>query len=260
MRRGLTLLETMISLGVLTVGMIGIVTLFQAGLGHSRRMQLRLRGSHQARVSLAERLTELDSLSAFGALADGSGPWQPVADAPDFQLRWVIGPRPLHSPGTHLEGAFPAAEQKTLNRSARWLEVQVRWPDGLGFASTSLGSAVIEPLRQWHPTNALTIQIAPYTSPLRRDRTLDLTARCLAADTLPLQDVTLLWSVLPIDGTGTLEAVARNGSQATFRHRTRRKNGTVTYSKNGSSCYVLVEATYAGETRTARSAPIQLGP
>lgn len=250
----------MISLGVLAMGMIGIVTLFQAGLGHSRRVQQMLRGSHQARIHLSQRLAQLDSLPAFQALTDGTGPWQADPQDSDFEIRWIVGPRPLYSPGTHLEGAFPGSDQKRLDRSARWLEIQVRWPEGLGFARTSLGSAVAEPLRTWHPTTPLTLTEQPHPTPLPRNRSIEFTARCMGEDTLEIADVTLQWSVLPVDGTGMLQSVARNGSKAIFVHRTRRKNGTVTYSRNGSSCYVEAEATYAGETRSVRSALIQLGP
>ena len=253
--RALTLLETMLALGILLTGMIGILSLFQAGLQHSRRSEQQLRLTFAGRELLRQRLNSLRDGAAFHALTAAAGGWQAEPAFAGLESRWIVTQQSLYSPGESLEQAFPLTNQKVLRSSAKRIELQLRAPEGLGFTTVSLLATATEPLRQWAASQPVRLQ-STGSNPLAVAQTLTFTVTCQAEDGRQLEDVVVAWSVIPVDGVGTLESVSRDGRQATFRNQTRRKNGAIKYS--GGSCYVLAQASYAGQIREVRSPLIQL--
>lgn len=249
--RALTLLETMLAMGVLLTGLVGILSLFQSGLQYSRRTEQQLQLTYTGREMLRQRLASLQDGAAFRALTPGVGPWQASSD---LEYRWIVTQQALYSPGESLEQAFVATNQKVLRDSARRLELQLRQ----GATSTSLLATAGEPLRSWAIAQPLLLQSSS-SLPIAKGGTMDFTVRCQGDGGRDLSDVTVSWSVLPVDGVGTLEGVSRDGSRATLRHKTRRKNGTPKFQPG--TCYVLAQASYAGQRREVRSALITLaGP
>ena len=226
------------------------MSLFQAGLQHSRHSEHQIELAVRARQLMAQRLYDLRDPVQFAALIPGTSAWQ---NDGDLRSRWVISRQELYSPDSSLEQAFVDTNRKLLANSAYRLELQLDQGD---LQMRWLGSCT-EPARGWATSQPLTIQVSG-SNPLPRGLTLDLTVACTAADGLPLKDMVVSWTVVPLDGVGTLEAIARDGSRARFRNQTRRKNGTIKYVPG--TCYVLAQATYAGETRQIRSAPIVLSP
>lgn len=252
--RALTLLETLLALGILLTGLVGVLSLFQAGLSHSRRSEQRMGVTYTGRELLRQRLHQLRDPAAYFALAPGTGPWQTVAGHSGLEMRWRVTLQELYSPGRALEQAFSPGDQKVLSNSARRLELQLRQ----GGESVSLLATAAEPLRSFAAAQPIVLQMTG-PNPVAKDGTLEFTARCQAADGRDLDDLMLAWSVVPVDGVGTLETVARDGRRATFRNQTRRKNGAIRHS--GGSCYVVAQASYAGQVREVRSPLIQLvGP
>ncbi|MBX3167366.1 MAG: hypothetical protein KF760_08135 [Candidatus Eremiobacteraeota bacterium] len=248
--RALSLLETMVALGVLLTGLVGILSLFQAGLRMSRSSESQLELSLQARRLMTERLQELRELAKFRALAEGTTPW--VVEGP-LRSRWVVSRQELYSSDSSLEQAFAEDNRKLLSRSAYRLELQAEQ----GGARVVWLAACPEPLRGWSTTTPLSITLSG-ANPLPKDQTLELTVHCQAQDGYELDDLVVSWVVVPVDGVGMLESVSRDGKKARFRNRTRHKNGTPRYTPG--VCRVMAQASYAGETRQVQSAPIVLLP
>ena len=123
-RRALTLLETMLALGILLSGLVGILALLQAGLVHSRRSQQELELSLLARRLLDQRLEQLRDAAAYQALSPGLGSWTQAEDG--VEARWRVLAHNLYSPGAALEGAFPPGDQRVIPGSVKRLELELR--------------------------------------------------------------------------------------------------------------------------------------
>lgn len=252
-RRALTLLETMLALGILLSGLVGIFALLQAGLMHSRRSQQELELSLLARRLLDERLEQLRDASAYQALSPGLGSWTQAEGG--VEVRWRVLAHNLYSPGSALEGAFPLGDQRVLPGSVKRLELELR----TGASRLRWWASVPEPLRTWSISQPLVLTLTTGVVPVPKDGELEFRVRCQGNEGRDLEGVMVSWSVIPVTGVGTLVRVARDGSWATFKNVTRRKNGSPRHS--GGVCYVEAQARYAGELRSVRSAPIGLiGP
>lgn len=250
--RGLSLLETLISIGILLTGLVGILSVFQAGLVHGSRSQRQLELSYQGRHLIRQRLIQLQEATLFQQLTPGAGPWQTGTNGLSF--RWTVMPQTLYSPSEGLEQAYPLEQQKVLHKSALRLQLDLRQED----TQLQLQSAVIEPLRQWSNSQPLTMTSSG-NNPLGKGQVLKFAAKCNGADGRALDDLMISWSVVPVTGVATLEEVARDGHSAQLRNITRRKNGSVYYT--GGSCYVVAQACYNSQMREARSSLITLsGP
>lgn len=250
--RALTMLETMLALGILLTGLVGILSLFQAGLVHASRSQRQLQLAYTGRELMQQELAQLRDSAAFQQLTPGTGPWQLTPGGVEY--RWVVTQQALYSPGQALEGAYPLANQKILRKSALRLQLDLRQ----GNTQLQLLTSACEPMRQWSTTSPLTLSSSG-ANPLGKDQLMDFNCSCTGSDGRPLEDLMVSWSVVPVTGVGTLESVARDGRTARFRNRTRRKNGAVRYT--GGACYVVAQARYAGQIREARSPLITLvGP
>ncbi|MHC9539751.1 MAG: prepilin-type N-terminal cleavage/methylation domain-containing protein [Vulcanimicrobiota bacterium] len=259
---GFTLIETLISMVVLTIAFMLVFTLFQGALRYSSWIETR-----NTATAVAER--KIEEIRGWAWTKPGTsynfdGTWStyssavtaPDTEYPEFRVRCEARGVRLVSPSTSFEYSYPG-EEKIIDSSAMKVKVTVSWDQSAQTKQISLVSLVREPPRGFSSMQIVPIA-APHPSPLSKGASVQFTANAYEADgTTLIKDIFFLWYVNPATGNGTIEQ-DHTGSVATFYNKVRLYDGSTGYT--GGTCTVKVRTVYYGVEYWAESATITLEP
>lgn len=258
---GFTLIETLISMVVLTIAFMLVFTLFQGALRYSSWIETR-----NTATAVAERKIEEIRGWAWtkpGTLYNFDSNWSiysavSAADSeyPEFTVRCDARGTSLFSPSKSFEESY-STQKKLIASSAMKVKVTVSWDQSAQTKQISLVSLVREPPRGFSSMQIVPIA-APHPSPLSKGASVQFTANAYEADgTTLLKDIFFLWYVNPATGNGTIEQ-DHTGSVATFYNKVRLYDGSTGYT--GGACTVKARTVYYGVEYWAESATITLEP
>jgi len=261
-RAGLSLVETVISLFLLTCGFTIFIMLFDTSLRFSANIETR------AKLVLAAQRT-VDEIRAYASVpanfATGLSPYQSLTrtdpDLADMSIatsvvNLTVGDNLLRSPSNAFEASFSAPpDQRRALAATSVYKVKITTSQG-GYRF-SLLSLICEPNRGWSPTLPLAVTGTP-SGVLAQGASCNLSVVAADAYRQTIPDLFCRWAVVPETSVGTIEP-ARDGRTAVFTHKIIRGNGTQTYGPPGI-CRVQVTAQYFGVVNSTTSSNIELGP
>ncbi len=145
MRRGLSILEAVIAIVVLSGATLSVVALFHTGLRRQAHSDDRLQAIAIAQRHLEDMRVRSRETAGYEALAALDGQYRPDDIQPQFEVarkaRWAT----VVSPCTGFYEYLPDNKWRELEETARWVDVVVRWA-GPG-SQVRLTGYIIEPLR-----------------------------------------------------------------------------------------------------------------
>ncbi|MEW6278399.1 MAG: hypothetical protein AB1758_07260 [Candidatus Eremiobacterota bacterium] len=272
MRRGVTLTETILSVFVLTAGMLLVVNLLHTSLRYQSQIEERALGARLARLTLAR--VRAWAWENSGGAFNFYGNWAPYAGTtstdpayPGFTIRVDADPtgRALFSPCSTLEQTY-ASLPRRLTRAVVPVRVRVERP---GSDPVILVSYVGAPPVTLQP---LTVTLAGGATPLAQDATVTLAVSASDGSGTSVDGLAYSWSVEPTGTTpalGTLVVdtdgdgrpdMPRDGSQIVFQHRYRKPDG-VTYLHKDGQCKVIARTRHHGRDVTGEIVlDLQPGP
>ena len=259
-----TLMEAVIASFLLLSAFLVVVNLFNSGLGHMSRTE-----NQQLAAMLAER--ELERMRIWSETLNGTqynytSPGLAsfsvsVADYPGFAVATRVTPTGLYSGCSNMEQAIasvaPLRQPRYLPGQASKVVVTVSWANGQ--KSLKLASLFSEPALRF---SANPINISGGSTSLAPDGSADFSASAVDSNGQPINGLMFSWSLLPIDGAGTLDA-ARDGSTARLTNRIYGPPfnapdyvGTVVHT--GGTCQLQVSAMYHGKVFSANTSVVNL--
>lgn len=247
MKRGLSLMETVLSCFLL-VGLITLaIHLFHAALRHSVLVEQRLRGIMLAQEQLESVRQQAADAAGFDRLRDWDGR-RVTRDG--VELVTAVRARPLFSPSSPMEQGEAAPRQ--MRASVYEVEVLARWgPRGVD--SGRLVTLVPDPGRTpgrlaVTPATPVPSQLPPGQGQVYRLQLLDATGH-------EIPDVTFHVSSEP-SGRAFAES-DRDGRTATLANRVYRMDGT--WTTTGGPARLHCWARYRGLEITGDSLPLEMG-
>lgn len=253
-RRGLTILETVIAVFVLTAAVLVVTALFPAGLRHLRKAE----AAHMAACIAENRLEQVrawsntpqgsgygfDDFSAYDGMA-ASDP-----DHPEYQVAVHAIDQSLYSPSSQFEETA-VGPKREFTGTFKKVQVTVRW-EGESLTTVTYLADPTRRLRTATPVEI--VPTSPIPNPLPQGDSVTFEANGYDQDGRRIPDLRFRWYIVPITGNGTIDP-SRDGLSAVFTNSVT-IGSTVKYT--GGACQVAARATYRGETRSAVSEVIQL--
>lgn len=211
--RGLSLMEAVIAIFVITFAILIMASLFRSALDGARRA----RKVTVANVLANRRMEEIvywagdgNNFSNWSSIDGASGP---DGQFPDFTVRSDTEAYVLYSPCSQSESRFPPASQRSMVASARKVRVRVTWsPVTNPRNSIDLLAIVGAPTQKLN-----SVQIgAPAT--VAALTSANITATALDTNNQPILDLFFKWSISPLDGYGEIQS-ASDGRTLTLTNR-----------------------------------------
>ena len=268
--RGLSLLETVIALFILTGALVSFFTLFHSSLGWQKRSE-----SLAVAVLLGQNRMEELRIAAQDVRAFQNGLPGEIGSAPSavdssFEIETNIErldspDREFCSPNSEYERNYSGVpipdvhnglvtdDRKLMTNSMLAAHVTVSSPGRLSRPFT-LTAYIREPLRELTQININ--QIGPSTIAYQERTRFEATA--LDAEGIEIPDVVFQWRVDPITGYGTIYQ-SRSGRVGRLEFVDFDLNGTA-FQPPAGECQVSVTANVAGVTHTQSSNTIVLTP
>ena len=258
-RRGFSLIELVVSLAILSVCFFLILPMMHYSMQYAKQVE-----ASNLAATIAQ--AKLQEIRAWAAQASGTGfrfddfslfpgSAKPDPDHPEFTVEVRTAAMALVSPNSHFESLYPATERRTMTRSTRKVQVDVRWRSFGTPAQLTLVSLISSPTRRFREVEPVKVFGSP-PNMLAKDGTIDFTVKGYDTQDQEIPDLFFSWGVYPITGTGAIESASRDGRSATFKNISRRARGTVFYT--GGACKTEARATYRGEERWGLSQVINL--
>jgi len=209
MRRGLSILEAVIALVVLSGATLSVVALFHTGLRRQAHSDDRLQAIAIAQRHLEDLRVRARQTDGFEALAALVGVYHPDEIQPQFevarQARWAT----VVSPCTGFYENLPEDRWRELEQTARWVDVVVRW-SGPG-SLVRLTGYIIEPLRVLaDPPKVKVFPLQDIPAFLPPDGRVQLQATLVDRRNLPVEGARFNFWVKPKKAAATLVKL-RNG-------------------------------------------------
>lgn len=253
-RRGLSLLETLIAIFIITFAVLEMAALFRSALDGAKRAN---------KVAIATNLANkrMEEIVYWASYDNHFANWGPVDGAqasdslyPDFVVSSDSEAVTQYSPCSLTEQRFPAGQQRTLSKAARSVRVRVTWAPNESRNKVELYTMVGAPpvvLDEVDVNEAIPNPISPFGS------SHNLTVYGLDEDGNKIPDLFFDWSLSA--GTGNAELLpARDGRSAILRDQAYNP-GTESYEPAPGNATLRVRATYLGLTKN-RNRRIVLGP
>lgn len=267
-RSGLSLLETTVAVYVMAAALLVVIGLFHTGMkARSETMQRKratqaLRGAHSQLLSFSQQALGTDY--GFDQIRDSWGTQvQTVIIDPEFEATFEVLREPALAASTSFEQRFPAAQRLQLGERVR-VDITVR---GLGQTARSV-CWLSDPPRRLHAANPLRITQVSLPTPLPAysppANTTEGVFRAALYDQYdhPIQSATFTWSVLPLDGNGTLlwdqDLGDRSGRTARLRNWVSNQFGDPTIQ--AGSVLVECQTIYRGQEIIEQFGPVVLAP
>lgn len=214
--RGLSLLETMLSLSLLTAGALVLtLNLFHPAL----RAQAQARRAYVAAQWAESLMAELRAQAAEPSFFRGD--WSAYAglrthpDFPDLKATVEHNRTLLDSPCSALEERFPS-DPRRFQESLVCVKISARW--GEQRQPVVVVSQIAAPPVE--PAELRLTRVAGDSDPVPPDGAVTFEAQLLDAEGNQIPGVMFDWYVLPLSGNATLaEDGPRAGRRATLNHR-----------------------------------------
>lgn len=265
LRRGLTLVETIIASFLLVGGFLVTVALFHSTLRYSTQIERVTVATALAERRLNEMRLWARTLSNFRsswAAYDGVTTTDP--QSPDLRILSEVSqpsggpPNPrLASPCASLDGLQALAQQKPLTASCRRVRVTVSWPPYTSGNQVRLVALIEEPRLNWKAAGPIVVTLSG-TGPLGHNGTTTATAQGYDQSGAAIPDLVYHYYVQP-DNPPSMASISQNrmGTSATLTHAITLFNGSTVYGPTGR-VIVTVRAVYRGQERWGSSAPVSL--
>jgi Tfp pilus assembly protein PilV len=250
--RGLTLVETLISLFILLSAFVVVVSLFHRSLQYSSSIE-----SKNLAAAFADTvLDDMREWSRNPAQFTGSwSSWNAVTDSayPDFQASAAVTDYALYGTCAGLESVYPAADRHVLQSSCKRVQLTISKDSKVMLVVHTL---IAEPARL--PVTVEVTALTPVPSPLLRGAGVRYQAVAKDASGNVIPDIPFQWNILAVQGNASVTTPSRDGRQATLTNVYRLRNGTAHYT--GGECCIQAIATVRGLTYAANSTWVNLQP
>ncbi len=259
-RRGLSLVEVVIALGLLVTGVLFLLPMMQYALRYSQEVEKSKLAAQLAEAELERLRSWAARPTAAGFQFDELDSYPSATSAnperPDFLVSVAVAPITLYSPNSLLEGVCPSDNRRMLQNSARKVRVTVSWPSFGRRAQLHIASLIAAPTRRFRAHQPIEVVGVVPGPPLAKNATLDFQVRAFDENNREIDDLFYDWSVERTSGGGTISFLSRDGRRATFQNRSRTALGGAYYT--GGNCRVKAIARYRGEEKCGYSSPIAL--
>ena len=247
-RRGLSLVETLIALFIITFAVLEMAALFHSALEGSKRAAKISLASTIASRRMSEILYWADDSGHFANWVSIDGAQGPDSQFPDFLVRSDSEFVTQYSPCSLTELRFPVGQQRVLSSSLRKVRVRVTWGPFGPRDRTDLISMVGAPapaLAQVALNGSIPVPVRPL------GKTVPLTARGLDPDGTTIPDLFFSWNLSP--GSGNAELVNGRDGQSTQLKNQVYNPVTSSYELAPGSAILRVGCRLKGVNRTFRS-------
>lgn len=252
MKRGHSLIETVIALFVFAVAILFVAVSADFALSAGRRSTLETRAVllAQSQLDRARQWCQQTSPSTrFAAFAayPGLGSWQSSAG---LEYKVDLMAQTTYSPSYTSEIFLTPGQRRCLDASLLRVRVTARWSSSPR-DSVSLNSLIGDSRRDWKAANPIVISpVGAVASPLAQGASQDFTA--VGYDDLgqPIPDLEFTWSVIPSTSCGMVDQ-RPDGLQATFTHHMLKVPGPGYVFAPAGEVLVAATARYWGVERTA---------
>jgi prepilin-type N-terminal cleavage/methylation domain-containing protein len=243
LRKGFSLLETLISLFIIVVALLMMTQLMHSSLRRGTVTQKRLQASLFAQQTLEE--IRVWALAPNNFESD----WSPYDDQlfidpsfPGLETRTTLSDKDLASPSDLLEQDYPLVEQRALPLACKGVTVECSWGTATS-QRVELVSLVAAPPRAFRSTNP--IEITPSGSSVAKDSTETFTARAFDDTGQEIKGITFSWYIVPKAGNATMVGQTRDGREGTLGHWLIGLDGVTRVYAPGS-CDFVAQARYDG--------------
>ncbi len=249
MNKGLSLVETIIAVSLLTAMALITIQLFHSGLRLTARVQAQTVAAKIARDKLEE-------IRGWAADPANFADWSPYLDttnpAPEsgFTVRVRSQAEQIYTPCSTFEASN--SQPRLIRDQTRRVEVTVSWSGEQVQLTTLVGA----PPDQWGSPDLVVSPATP--GPLNPGQSVDLAVQAFDASGQPLDDLFFDWFVQPLTGNGTLVKTNRDGSSARLTHQVIGLGGAPTTAPG--TCRVHARAVYRGRERSVATSDIVLNP
>lgn len=253
-RRGLSLMETLIAIFIITFAVLEMAALFHAALDGARRTKKVAVATTLANKRMEEIVYWASYDNHFANWSSIDGNQSSDSLYPDFLVTSESEPLTQYSPCSLTEQRFPVAEQRTMVSSARKVRVRVTWAPSDARNEVDLYGVVGAPARlldQVEINETIPLPVGPFGS------SVNLTVKALDEEGQPISDLFYDWSLAAGRGNGELTP-ARDGRSAALTDHVYNP-GTETYQAAPGSALLKVRATYMGVTKKQNQA-VLFGP
>ena len=247
-RRGLSLVETLIALFIITFAVLEMAALFHSALEGSKRAAKIGLASTIATRRMSEILYWADDPGHFANWSSVDGAEGPDPQYPDFLVRSDSEFVTQYSPCSLTELRFPVGQQRVLSSSLRKVRVRVTWgPFGPRDKIDLISAAGAPPpvLDRVTVNESIPVPVRPL------GKKVPLTARGLDPDGRTIPDLFFSWNLAP--GSGNAELVNGREGQSTQLRNQIYNPVTSAYELAPGSAMLRVGCRLKGVSRTQRS-------
>lgn len=232
-RGGLTLVETVVSLFIITGCLLIIIKMIFNGADVQRRAGFNEKAAligerHLGRLrTWATDPNNFYTAGSWSTIAPGAP--SPDADHPEFAVTIQALKQTVYSPCEQAEARWssPTEERRTLKDSYYKVQVTVAWEPAAEKNQLTLVTLIGAPDNPVHHVETTTSDAGP----LARDEEANLTVRAIDANGNVVPDHFWSWSQQPATGVGSVgsfPSLQRSGETAKYKHfyRTATVSGT----------------------------------
>lgn len=253
---GMSMLETIIALGLLVSAFAVFFRLYHVALGYAAAGERRMQAA-----SVAQR--QLVKLRGWALEANGTGTnfddWSAYTDTsfndeehPAYKVRIQSAFVTSVSPNSSLLAGPLGFDKKSLESSTRKVQITVSWDS----ESLLVASLIASPPRQLRRINP--VEISGWSGgSVARDQSIPLTVKVYDSNDVQIPDVMARWYVKPINGVGKVDSPLE-GDSATFINVSEKMDGTPQHT--GGQCRVRARVVYRGREVWGESDIMDLAP
>jgi type II secretory pathway pseudopilin PulG len=246
-RSGVTLLEAVVALMILSGATLSVLTLFHLGLRHQTQSSQRVLAVSLAEQRIEELRHRARTPAGFRQLRSFSQVYTPDSERPKFRVATRVNEEEIHSPCS----AFDQLDDpRLIDASALRLTTYVVWnPNTPGVRLTAL---VTEP-RLEHSN----VRWNDIPASLAKDQDVRVSADLLDLSEQPIPGVKFQFWIKPRTSTATLRR-ARDGRQLNVVNRIDPVDAADLVHYPGGGVILTARARYFGQVLSADSAEIEL--
>lgn len=232
MRRGTSLVETVIAVFILAFLGLAIGNLFHSAIRASGRAG----DLQKANLITARQLARLRTLDAAGlAAVDGT---TVVEDGISLELSsW---PKEQMSPCRNVVEMYPVTDRRTLTQSLYQVRIRAQW----GSESLETWSMVAPVPRE---LDRLELRATPPPGTLSQNDEVTFTATAYDTSNQEIQDLKFQFYVVAGTGNGTIIQRSPTGRSAVFKHILYRPPFSPIFAEPGTQCRLAARALYRGQ-------------
>ncbi|MBS2038955.1 prepilin-type N-terminal cleavage/methylation domain-containing protein [bacterium] len=213
-RGGLTLIECLVAIFIITFAILIMAALFRSALEGARRANKIAVGTTVASKVMAEVIYRAQEPGGFASWTAVDGLQRQDTQFPDFVYRIDSEFQTQYSPCSQSELRYPVGQQRLLSKSLREVRVRVSWSPYGARDVVNLVSLVGAP-----PVVLQKVGInESIPSPMAGSGSTSLTVYAKDPIGTVIPDLFYDWSLSPETGNGEL-VIARDGRSATLTNR-----------------------------------------